>query len=62
MKDLLDRHYQAMAIQLVDSPLLTTRAHWRQMWGYPQFALDPRPLAELIERTDPDLTKAGEAK
>lgn len=41
-------HYQFMAQQLVDSSLGTTRAFWRTKVGCPQFADDPRPLADCL--------------
>jgi hypothetical protein len=39
-----------LATQLVDSTVPTTRSFWRGKLGYPQYADDPRPFAECLEK------------
>jgi len=42
-------HHMAMATQLVDSSVPTTREHWRRMLGAPdEIATDPRPFAAAL--------------
>lgn len=43
-------HFQFMAMQLIDSPLATTREFWRKKYfgACDQEACDPRPFAEVL--------------